>query len=50
MTLLIFGFVLLITSIKSTLSVYNAQSLGFNTAELGIENINFSIANFGFVP
>lgn len=41
---------ILIFQTQANLSVYNAQSLGLNSGELGLDNVNFSIANFGFVP
>lgn len=46
----ILSIVLLINCINSTLSIYNAQSLGIDVAKLELLNVKFSIANFGFVP
>ena len=48
--ILVLFIVMFFYYVHGNITVYNAQSLGLNVQELGIENINFSNANFGFVP
>jgi hypothetical protein len=48
--LTLLSIMFMLNCINSTISIYNAQSLNLDVEKLGLLNVNFSIANFGFVP